>query len=166
MTISDKSVINASNKDLACRAARALARAGQTITAVTSAEDLGVSSGCGARRAISSLAKGLTRGAVRSKRVQTLVRTNHRATKLYSTGVRPQQQYGACISGAAPSQIREMRRAAVRSVASAGTQPCTTTILAWRLGNRKDPGIQVPLDQIKLWMKLWGRRSEGKSRRT
>ena len=157
LTISAKSVINASSKDLACRAARALARAGQTVTAVTSAEDLGVSSGCGARRSVSSLAKRFIRGAVRSRRVQTLVRANHLASKLYLTGVRPQQQYGACISGAAPSQVREMRRAAIRSVKNAGTQPCTTTTLAWRLGNRRDPGVQVPLDQIKLWMRLWGR---------
>ena len=57
LTVSVKSVINASSKDLAGRAARALSRAGQLITAVTSAEDLGVSFGCGARRAVSSLAK-------------------------------------------------------------------------------------------------------------
>ena len=157
LQISDKSTVVASSAKLAQTIAAALQRAGQPITPAASAEDLGISSACGARRAVGAVKKRLKRGMRRSRRVGQLSAANPKAAKLYQTGVRPQQSYGAAIQGAAPSHIQSMRRAAAASVAKAGTQPCTTTLLAWRLGAHRDPATAMPLEQVKLWMKLWAR---------
>ena len=52
------------------------------------------------------------------------------------------QEYGATACGAAPSQISLMRRAAAASVARAGSQPCSTSLIAWRLGTQLDPAVR------------------------
>ena len=160
LTISPKSVVVASSCTLATRIAGALTKAGQPIEASRTAEDLGISSGCGARRAVGAAKKRLARGAARARRVQRLTRANPKASKLYSTGVQPQQSYGMCIPGASPSQLRIMRRSAVLTVARAGVQPCTTTILQWRLGRHRDPAIALPVEQVKMWIRLWERASK------
>ncbi len=157
LAISTKSVVTASNRRLANVVAGALRQAGQHITAVPAADDLGVTSACGARRAIGALKKRISKGLTRSRRVRQLVKVNPKAAKLYQAGVRPQQSYGSSVSGASPEQVRSMRRAAVNCVAPAGAQPCTTTILAWRLSKRRDPAIASPLEQVQLWMRLWAR---------
>ncbi len=157
LTISPKSMVTASSKRLANLVASALGRAGQAIEPVAAAEDLGVSTACGARRVVGALKKRLARGLARSKKVRSLVRINSGASKLYATGVRPQQSYGGSVIGVAPSQIRIMRRAAVCSASSAGAQPCTATIIAWRLGPQSDPAVTTPLEQVRLWMRLWAR---------
>ncbi len=157
LSISVKSVAVASSKRLADLVVAALGRAGQPINAVAAAEDLGIPTGCGARRVIGAFKKRLARGLCRSRRVQNLVRVNPKAAKLYQTGVYPQQSYGAVAHGAAPEQVRSMRRAAVLSVAPAGAQPCTTTIIVWRLGSHRDPAVAAPLEQVKLWMRMWAR---------
>ncbi len=159
LAISVKSVAVASSTRLAERIAMALGRAGQQIDATAVAEDLGVPTGCGSRRAVGAFKKRLARGLRRARRVRALVRADPRATKLYSTGVKPQQSYGSCVHGAAPSQVQSMRRAAVLCCAPAGVQACTTTLLAWRLGSQRDPAVATPLEQVKLWMKLWARAS-------
>ena len=81
-TVSAKSVVNASSKELACRTTRALTHAGQMIAAVNAADDLGIRSGCGARRAASALKKRLFRGGARAKRIQQLVRAHRSDSEL------------------------------------------------------------------------------------
>ena len=157
LEISDKSIAVASNPRLARLVSVALTRAGQPIASAAQAEDLGISTACGSRRTVGALAKRLRKGLARAQRCKLLTRADPRACKLYQTGVRPQQSYGHAAHGASPSQVRQMRRAAVLSVASAGVQPCTTALLAWRLGPKRDPVIQTPLEQIQCWMKLWAR---------
>ena len=159
LTISPKSVVTASTHKLAQGIAAALSKAGQPIQAVEVAEDLGIATTCGARRAMGAFAKRLARGRARAERVRILARANPKASRLYSTGVCPQQKYGACIAGAAPSQIKSMRRTAAMTVATAGVQPCTSTLLCWRLGAHMDPAIALPLEEIRLWMGLWARTS-------
>ena len=119
LLVSTKSVVVASSKSLAARIAAALAHDGQPIKATSAAEDLGVSTACGARRAIGANKKRLARGLARSRRVRILASANAKATKLHQTGVRPQQSYGASIQGVAPSQIATMRRSAVLCAAPA-----------------------------------------------
>ena len=159
LRISTKSVASASSRALAVRIARGLSAAGQPISAEVAPDDLGITTGCGSRRAVGALKKRIQRGLARGRNVQILSRANARASRLYQTGVRPQQSYGATVCGAAPSQVRDMRRAAVLCVAPAGVQPCTATILAWRLKPRCDPAIATPLAQVEQWMKLWKRAS-------
>ena len=159
LTISVKSVVAASTRCLAGLISAALTQAGLPVSTTAEVEDLGVPTACGARRAIGAFKKRLIRGLNRSRRVQALVRVNSKAAKLYQSGIRPQQTYGAPIHGAAPGQVRAMRRAAVLSVAPAGVQPCTTTLLAWRLGSRRDRAAATSLEQVQLWMRLWARSS-------
>ena len=120
LAISTKSVVTASNRRLANVVAGALRQAGQHITAVPAADDLGVTSACGARRAIGALKKRISKGLTRSRRVRQLVKVNPKAAKLYQAGVRPQQSYGSSVSGASPEQVRSMQRAAVNCIAPAG----------------------------------------------
>ena len=160
LTVSPKSVVTASTKRLANLVATSLGRAGQPVASVAQAEDLGVPTASGARRAVGAFRKRLQRGIRRSIRVRQLARKNPKASKLYVTGVRPQQSYGAPIHGVAPRQLHAMRRAAALCASPAGAQPCITTMLAWRLGPRRDPAAAVPLEQVSMWMRLWARSSE------
>ena len=150
LMISTKSVVVASSKALADCVAAGLRRAGHPVEAAVFAEDLGVSSASGHRRSVGSLKKRLARGLARSQRVKRLVAVNPRAARLYQTGVRPQQSYGACISGVAPGQLQSMRQAAAQSVRSAGVQPCTATLLAWRLGHGKDPAAAASRRELGI----------------
>ena len=75
--------------------------------------------------------------------------------KLYKTGVKPQQLYGASIVGVSPSQQKAARRAAILSSARAGVCPCPTTLLAWAQGPLGDPNVSIPTDQVRLWVSLW-----------
>ena len=106
----------ASSKALADSVVAGFQKAGQPVEAAIFAEDLGISSACGSRRAVGALKKRLARGLTRSRRVKRLVTANPKASRLYQTGVRPQQNYGASISGVAPGQLRIMRQAAALSV--------------------------------------------------
>ncbi len=49
-----------------------------------------------------------------------------------------------------------MRRNACNCLPPAGSQPCTATLIAWRLGAESDPAVVEPVGQAALWMRLWG----------
>lgn len=120
LEVSIKTVAGASSLPLAKAVACRLAADGQAIDAVPVAEYLGINTSCGARRAVEALKKRLNRGLGRARRVGYLSREHPQAAKLYGTGVRPQQAYGASVRGAAPAEVKTMRRSAVLSLAPAG----------------------------------------------
>ncbi len=109
----------------------------------------------GKRRAVGSFAKRLARANKRSRRVRKLAQVNGGAKRLFAAGADPQQSYEAEMHGAAPNHVVAMRRNAVQCVAPAGTQACTASLLAWRLGPRADPAITAPVRQARMWIRLW-----------
>ncbi len=155
LDVADKSRVVASTPTAAAAIAAGIRGAGVTILSAGVAEDLGVSTSAGRRRVVGSFARRIAKASRRAARVRTLVSTNVGAKKLFRTGVDPQQNYEAAILGAAPPQIRAMRRNAAMCVAKAGSHPCMATLLAWRIGYKNDPAVMEPLRQVQMWMRLW-----------
>jgi hypothetical protein len=155
LQVAGKSRVVASTPSAAEEVAKGIRRMGAPIVATERADDLGVTTTAGRRRAINSLATRLGKARKRAQRVQRLVAANGGAKKLYKTGVDPQQAYEGVIVGIAPPQMRAMRRNAALSVAGAGLKPCTASLLAWRLDEEADPAIRAPLRQVQLWRRLW-----------
>ncbi len=155
LQVAGKSRVVASSPSAAEEVAKGIRNAGAPIVAADRADDLGVSTAAGRRRTTGSLTVRLAKAKRRAQRVQRLTAVNKGASKLYKTGVDPQQSYEGCIVGIAPPQMRAMRRNAALSVAKAGLKPCTASLLAWRLDGDADPAIRTPLRQVQLWMRLW-----------
>lgn len=140
LKISVKSVVVASSSRLAHAVAQGLKSSdGIALRVASQTEDPGVGFAAGGRRSTQALRGRIAKGLRRSARVKLLTRVDSAAAKLYRTGVKPQQNYGASIVGAAPTQISDMRKAAVMSVTPAGLQACPTTLLAWRIGGTPIP---------------------------
>ena len=93
-------------------------------------------------------------GLSRANRTSILRSTVGRtASKLYSTGVKPQATYGQSCIGLATNQLRALQRAALKVAGTIGIRPCSTTLIHLRLGIM--PAVQLQCDQIKLWLNLW-----------
>ena len=119
------------------------------------AEDRGVSTRGGGTRTVKSLNKRLRKRDARAKRVGFLSKTSSMASSLFVTGVRPQQEYEEAIIGATPGHVQHMRRSALKCLRKAGTQPCATTTLRWRLDEQADPAVRIVKEQIRMWADLW-----------
>ncbi len=150
-----KSKVVASSPAAARDVAAGLAKRRVSIGAARAAEDLGVSTAGGARRTVGSFAKRLVRAAKRASRVAQLVKANGGAKKLLKSGVAPQQSYEDCVHGASPPQVKAMRRNACMCVKPAGAQPCSASLLAWRIEGADDPAVSAPRRQIQLWRRIW-----------
>ena len=125
------------------------------IRAQDAVDDLGVASTCSKKWFVKSVRKRINKGDKRARRVGKLALVSSAASRLYMSGVRPQQEYDACIVGCAPEQVRKMRTSAVRCMKKAGCQPCSTSILRWRVGREADPFCRIPRNQIMLCSELW-----------
>ena len=74
---------------------------------------------------------------------------------MYLTGVAPMNQFAEEIAGAAPTQKEKAKACATKCAGGgAGVQPCGTTLLHTRLGEKADPDIAAPWRQLRLWMSL------------
>ena len=133
---------------------RALTNMGCTISTKQVAEDLGISTAGGHRRAVASVNKRLEKGRKRAIGVASLVNTDKRARKLYLTGVNPMQSYDSPAMGASPTALLRLRRNAVKAINPPGHNGSTTSILAWHIGIDADPGIKELLRQLALWIDL------------
>ncbi len=157
LSIANKSRAIASSPKYAKIVADGIRRMGAAtpILAASTAEDLGVSTAAGRRRVVGSFTKRIARATKRAKRGGRLAAVNGGAQRLYNSGVDPQQAYDGPILGVAPPQMAAMRRNACMSVAPAGAQPCSTSLIAWRLGSGADPAVREPLRQVSLWRRIW-----------
>ena len=153
--VSSKSKVVGSTLDSAKEVARALNKAGLEVEAATQAEDLGITTAAGARRAVAAQNNRIKKGQRRGRRIGRLARIEHQARKLYSAGAQPQVNYGATVQGVADHQIRSRRRIALDSMAPVGRRPCATTAIAWRYGESIDLAVKVPVEQAALWQRLW-----------
>jgi hypothetical protein len=157
LDIADKSRVVASCMGAAAGIAAGIRGGGcpAPIRAASSAEDLGVSTAAGRRRVVGSFARKIAKARRRAVRGGRLAAVNGGAQRLYASGVAPQEGYEAPIIGASPQQVAAMRRNACMSVVPAGSQPCSTTLIAWRLGADADPAVREPLNQLAMWRRLW-----------
>ncbi len=158
-TISLKSVVVSSDAAVAKQLAAAFRRTGLPMKAAAFTEDLGVPAAGGNRRVVCSSKKRLHKGLRRAARVRVLTKFCPRAKVLYLTGVRPQQQYGIGVMGAAPSQRSMARRAAAVCLGNAGWRPCLASLLKLKGSDRHDPEVELMVQQIALWLDLWWRAS-------
>ena len=154
-TISVKSVVVSSCWETAKSLVRTFQSNGIPMKAVGSAEDIGVTATGGCKRIVKENRQRLNKGIKRAGRVRVLTKFNAKAKVLYKTGVKPQQLYGIHSMGAAPSQRRTARRAAVMCGGCVGWRPCYTTALRQQCGAEGDPGVELPVQQVSHWLDLW-----------
>jgi hypothetical protein len=154
-TISPKSVVVSSCWETAKKVASAIHRMGIPMTAVVSADDLGVTASGGKRRIVEAMRKWICKGTRRIGRVKVLPKSNAKAKVLYKTGVKPQQWYGICCMGASPSLRKKARRAAVMCGGNTGWRPCYTTALCLQGGMMHDPEVELQVKQVGTWLDLW-----------
>ena len=125
---------------------------GVTILAVKHGIDLGIDCG-GSTRAVSHQLNKEIKADARNVRAKFLVTLCRRAESMVQTGSDPQRSCGFCVMGLPPARLDHWRasNASARGIA---TSACKTTAFALR-GPDLDPGIHVPVDQIRFWIKLY-----------
>lgn len=155
LEISGKSVILGSSRSVVDNVVRRLRRAGIGVRSAREAQDLGVSTAGGERRAVKAQSERLGKAKRRARRVALIVRTNKRGARLYRGGVAPQAEYGAVVQGTPPSRLKQFRVLAAGCAPNRGPQACATTSIAWAHGASADPGIRIPVAQIETWIELW-----------
>ncbi len=155
LTISAKSEIVASDPVAAELVARNLRREGINMKIAVQADDVGVTTSAGKRRAVAAQNRRLDKADIRSTRVAQMVAVNKQASCLHKTGTALQAGYGATVQGASPSQILRHRRQAAKICPNTGPRPCTTALLHWSLGPEADPEVALPKKQVEHWIKTW-----------
>ena len=155
LQLSDKSVLLPASSATARSVVSILRREGVQIKAATQAEDVGIGSTAGRRRAAFALDGRLKKGAKRAGGIRRLTKVTKKARKLVRTGLVPQQEYGHQVQGASPAQVAKMRRSAKLAAAVGGRMACTTTALEWALGRGKDPAVSIPVQQLASWADAW-----------
>jgi len=153
-TISSKSTVVASSPAIANKIAGYVRSKGYPVKISKEADDVGVSTTAGSRRAVASQAVRAQKISTRSFRVGVMARQNWHASKMHKTGCIPAGKYGGHAQGFAPSRISQLRTAAAKTVPSPGSKPCITTLLSWRLGDDADPFMFCKVGQVKQWMQL------------
>ena len=155
-------VVLSNHPGTASKVAKQIQAAGLPMTASQTSQDIGIATTAGRKRSIATTMKSGAKAKRQALRVNALARKNNSAAQLLNSGVVPKQNYESDVMGASPSIIKMMRRNAVLCVKQAGTQPCSTTLLRWRLDHASDPAWKEPVRQIQLWIQLWkGTKSNG-----
>ena len=137
----DKSNESEANHASTPRRSQPLTKSGKETPIKTAdhGEDLGVGVKIGMRCARTALGR-FSKGAKRAFNGRRLVRTNPAASKLYATGVAPQQLYELPIANISTSAVNELRADVMRCLRRPGTQPCVTTTIRWKLRPKADSG--------------------------
>jgi hypothetical protein len=132
LKVADKSRVVATTAAVAKAVEAGLRRRDVPIRSATAAEDLGVTTAGGRKRAIGSFLKRVRKGRKRAQRIRAMAQANGGAARLFNAGVSPQQSYDASVQGVSPQHMLRMRRNAAACVAPAGLQPCVAPRLAYR----------------------------------
>ena len=80
--------------------------------------------------------------------------------KLFKTGILPAIAHGHAGMGMCPSSVQRKRTMAADSCGKRIKTARTTTILHFHFGEKGDPGIWFPLDQLRTWLELQGEELE------
>jgi hypothetical protein len=153
IVISSKSVVVASSINIARLTCDNIMKStGVQLQAARTGVDLGVDFG-GRRRAVGNQLDRHTKADRRNEKILYLHGYCKDAHKLVTTGSIPQRIYGMFVYGCPPARLDAWRRSdcAARGIA---TSACNTSALALR-GGYIDPAVMVPVEQFKLWTKLW-----------
>ena len=154
VVISPKSTLVASTIQIARETSDIIfAATGVRVGAAIQGVDLGVDFG-GAKRVVANQKLRGEKADRRNTSIKYLSSLAPEAEKLVMTGSTPQRTYGLFVYGCPPARLGSWRASdcRARGIAKSG---CNTTALAMR-GERCDPGITAPVDQIRLWNELWG----------
>jgi hypothetical protein len=80
---------------------------------------------------------------------------NAKALHLFQTGVAPQQQYDLPVVGTSPAMLAKLRSNCLLALGVPGAQPCTTTLIRWKLEARHDPLVSETARHIAMWFSTW-----------
>ena len=130
---------------------------GIPAVALEAAVDLGADTTAAVRRRLGKRKQRKAAAGVRLRGIYALRRKaalSLESRQLWTTGAFPQQSYGYQINGVSPTELLELRRQAVKSVAGRSFGRCLTTTLACTHG-ASDPGLALPCGLVKEWLAVW-----------
>ena len=159
LTISPKTVVVSSSKDLANKLGVRMTDLGIQHTQARIARDLGIDAAGGKVRSVVVQKSRLLKAKRRTAKLKVLSKMGAKATKLYATNIWPSASYGSLGMGMAPGHIKKLRSQAGQAALGRVGQ-CSTTAIAVAFRAHSDPAIRARLDIILQWLKLWGRCSE------
>jgi len=155
-TISSKSVLVCSHKELDKEIKKGLRAKKIKLSTTYVAKDLGLDA-TSARVRRTTTQKSRIAKTNRRKRVAAWLRKkDRRAAKLYKSNLWPATCYGISGNGMANSTVRSLKAAAA-SVALGAAGQCASTAVAMMFGNKMDPEISARMTVIKDWVWLWHR---------
>ena len=122
--ISNKSALLMAPGKVRTRVLQFFRKLGVQLTCVVAAEDLGTTALAFPQRRVAHQRARFIKGSQRAARVGVLRAVSTKATKLYATGVKPQEGYDVPSLGVAPTQRARARRSALKCCGSPGYLPC------------------------------------------
>ena len=156
LKISSKSVVVASSPQLGRAISKILKhRSSVEIKYQESGRDLGVLNNPTGRRSTVLQTQRLTKAKHRLKRIAPLAKAVRRASVLAYTGALPQACWGAAALGISPTQLRTLRSAYAAATGINGKGRCASTAIAITMGHKRDPIVEVAVQQMSLWIDLW-----------
>ena len=160
LTISEKSVVVSSNKQLAVETSqRVLTEKGIHSKAAGQTKDLGVATSLARSRVATVMANRFEKAKLKSKKVQVIKHALKSsgirfATKAWSTAIAPTMLYGNTAAGIGKAALHSVRTEAVRTLGLEMAGHSTTAVLAVALGELADPAVKVPVATIMQWLQI------------
>ncbi len=164
LTVSDKTTLVCSSKELEEDVRRGLAAGGMKIKVARQVKDLGVDATGGGRRSTKTQMKRIKKAVRRAKKVKWMRKKSRKATKLYKCNVWPAAKYGIACVGAAPNIVQKMRTACAGAALGAQGH-CATVAIDLGMGQKADPEISIRVEVVKDWIEIWAGCSEEEKRR-
>ena len=160
LVVSAKSLVIGSDLVMARLVSSILKReANLAVRPTQKGRDLGVMSNTTGRRCTSLQHSRLNKANARLKRIASMSKSVKSARKLINTNALPQAMWGQGTLALAPTTLSKLRTSTAAAVAIGGHGRCRTTAIAIGIGHFKDPGVQAPVAQVKLWLNVWEKNS-------
>ena len=153
-TISSKSTIVASSKEIATKVAEALDGHGIVITIKESGKDLGVDFGAGARRRTLVQKARFKKYQAGTRAVLRLSCQLKQARKLQVTGVRP-RAWGFAAMGTTPTMAKQLRTAFGKGLGVKKAGGCLTMAFVTHGYGSMDPLIQHSLENVLFFVQAF-----------
>ena len=129
--------------------------------------DIGVDTSAANRRSVAKQKARTVEVKKRAWRTGILAKRNRKAKRLALTGVAPSQKYGHTAVGMAPSNVDKCKANIAVATGCMSAGACSTAAIKWsfRRSNTSrdtaDPRVSMPLEQLRSWMRIWGKASAG-----
>jgi hypothetical protein len=152
-SISAKSIILASSRQLAVRLRKRFELLGLKVQVQAAGDHLGVNRTFTKNKTFVGLNKRFKKAAIRNRRVAWLSRFAYRASRLYKTGTVPSAAYSSSVIGLNKSLQDKLDALALKACTTTGFGHCATTTVFLQLGHL--PSVDKLVTFMKEFIHTW-----------